>query len=78
MTRKELKQLIRETIMEEAGGLGAISPQVKAKMIQRLQNAIKHVEQSDDIETLTSLGDSEYDQTKGRFSVNIYDKRTDR
>jgi hypothetical protein len=75
MTRSELKRLIKETINEEMGG---ISPQVKQKMVQRLQAAIKHVQDSNDMETLASMDGAEYDQAKGTFSVQIYNNRTDR
>lgn len=75
MTRSELKRLIKETITEEMGG---ISPQAKQKMAQRLQAAIKHLQSSNDMETLASMDGAEYDPDKGTFSVQIYNKSVDR
>ena len=77
MTRSELKQLIKETIAESNMG-AQISPQVKQKMITRLQNAIQHVQKINTMEELTSLDGSEYDEQKGTFGVQIYSNRADR
>ncbi len=77
MTRSELKQLIKETIAED--NIDAqISPQVKQRMLERLQNAIKHVQKSTTMAELASLDSSEYDEQKGTFVVQIYNNRTDR
>ena len=77
MTRRELKQLIKETIAESNMG-AQISPQVKQKMIARLQNAIQHVQKINTMEELASLDSSEYDEQKGTFAVQIYSNRIDR
>ena len=77
MTRYELKQLIKETIAE-ANVDAQISPQVKQKMLERLQNAIKHVQKSTTMAELASLDGAEYDEQKGTFAVQIYSNRTDR
>ena len=75
----KLNEAAKQVLLNEEDGPETlpIKPNVKSKMIQRLNDAINMVKKANTLEGLSSLDGSEYDIEKGTFSVMIYSKRTD-
>jgi len=78
MTRSELKQLIKETIAENANAIdinAPINPELKQKMAEMLKDAYNVLSKSRTMEDFGSVSGLEMDDVTGRIILTLANGR---